>query len=79
MTMFKRLLMKKMLKSQMKGVPDGEIDRIVEVVDKNPDLFQKIAGEIQAKVKGGMNQQMASMEVMKMHEVELRRAMEEKK
>ena len=68
--------MKKMLKSQMKGVPESEIDRIVEVVDKNPELFQKIAAEIQIKVKGGKDQQMASMEVMKAHEVELRRIMQ---
>lgn len=74
--MLKRLLMKKILKSQMKGVPESEIDRIVEVVDKNPELFQKIAAEIQIKVKGGKDQQMASMEVMKSHEVELRRIMQ---
>ncbi len=67
-----------MLKSQMKGVPDAEIDKIVTIVEKNPQLFEKIGTEIQAKVKAGRDQQGAAMEVMKAHEVELRRAMESK-
>ena len=76
--MFKRMLMRKMLKSQMKGASDAEIEKIVEIVDKNPELFQKIAAEIQVKTKSGMDQQAASVEVMKAHEVELRRVMEKK-
>ena len=67
-----------MLKSQMKGVSDAEIDKIVAIIDKNPQLFQKIAAEIQAKVKSGMDQQAASMDVMRAHEVELRRTLEQK-
>lgn len=62
----------------MKGVPDAEIDKIVTIVEKNPQLFEKIGTEIQAKVKAGRDQQGAAMEVMKAHEVELRRAMESK-
>jgi len=67
--------MKKMLKSQMKGVPEQEVDRILEIVEKNPELFQKIGLEIQEKVKGGKDQMAASMEVMQKYQNELKNLM----
>ena len=67
--------MKKMLKSQMKGVPEAEQEKILQLVLKNPELFKKIGAEIQEKTKGGMDQMMASMSVMKKYENELRDAM----
>lgn len=73
--MFKEFLMKKMLKSQMKGVPEAEQERILQLVLKNPELFKKIGAEIQEKTKGGMDQMMASMSVMKKYENELKNAM----
>lgn len=73
--MFKEFLMKKMLKSQLKGVPEAEQERIMHLVLKNPELFKKIGEEIQAKTKGGMDQMMASMSVMKKYENEIRNAM----
>lgn len=45
--MLKNLLMKKMLKKQMAGVPEAEQEKMFKMVEKNPDLFQKIALEIQ--------------------------------
>jgi len=69
------MLMKKMLKSQMKGVPEQEVDRILEIVEKNPELFQKIGLEIQEKVKGGKDQMAASMEVMQKYQNELKNLM----
>jgi cell division septum initiation protein DivIVA len=71
----KSMLMKKMLKSQMKGVPEQEVDRILEIVEKNPELFQKIGLEIQEKVKGGKDQMAASMEVMQKYQNELKNLM----
>ena len=70
------MLIKKMLKSQMPGVPEGEIERIAGMIDSHPELFQKIGREIESKTKSGMNQQQAAMEVMKQYEIELRRAVE---
>ncbi len=64
-------LMKAMLKKQMKGVPEAEQDRIIGMIEKNPDLFKKIAEETQEKVKVGMSQQEAAMMVMKAHQDEL--------
>ncbi len=68
----KSMLMKKMLKSQMKGVPDSEIDKIVEIVEKNPELFQKIGLEVQQKMKEGKDQMAATMEVMQKYQDDLK-------
>lgn len=69
--MLQNFLLKKMLKSQ--GVPEDQIDMFVTMVSKNPDLFKKIAAEVQEKIKGGMNQMEAGMEVMKKYEADLKK------
>ena len=67
----KNILLKKMLKSQ--GVPEAQIDMVLMMMEKDPALFKKIAEEIQAKIKGGIDQQSASMEVMKKYEAEIKK------
>lgn len=69
--MFKNFLLKKMLASQ--GVPEAQLDMIIAMMEKNPQLFEEIAKEIQEKVKGGMDQQAAAMQVMQKHEGELKK------
>lgn len=69
--MFKNFLLKKMLRAQ--GVPENQIDMVITMMEKNPELFKTIASEIQTKVKGGMDQMQASMEVMKKYESELKK------
>lgn len=69
--MFQNFLLKKMLRTQ--GVPEAQIDMFIKMMEKNPDLFKTIAEEVQAKIKGGMDQQTASIEVMKKYESELRK------
>ena len=69
--MFKNYLLKKMLRTQ--GVPEAQIDMFINMMEKNPDLFKKIAEEVQEKMKGGMSQTDASMHVMKKYEQELKK------
>lgn len=71
----KTFLMKRLLKSKMKGVPEDQQDKIIAAVEKNPKLFQDIAEEVQQKVKGGMDQMAATMEVMQKHAPELQELM----
>lgn len=59
-----------MLKSQ--GVPEDQVEKVLAIVEKNPELFKKIAAEIQEKIKGGMDQQSAAMVVMQAHQEELK-------
>ncbi len=75
MGFFKDLLLKKMLKSQLKGVPEDQQEKIIQAVEKNPKLFSDIAAEVQEKIKGGMDQQSATMQVMMSHRAELQELM----
>lgn len=70
----KSFFLKKMLKA--KGVPESQIDMVVKMMDKDPELFKKISGEIEAKVKSGQDQMYASMEVMKKYQSELQQLMQ---
>lgn len=71
--MLKEFLLKKLIKSKLGDVPDAEIDRIIKIVETNPGLFQKIAVEIEQKVKSGQDQMSAALEVMRSHEEELKK------
>lgn len=53
------------------GVPEGEIEKIVKLVKENPQLFKTIAEEAQAKIKSGVPQQEAMLQVMMAHKDEL--------
>ena len=64
--------MRKMLKSQLKGMSEMEQEKILKMVEENPELFGKIAKEIQDKIKNGANQMSASMEVMDKYQNELK-------
>ena len=64
--------MKKMLASQLKGVPQDMQDKILKVVSENPELFQKIATEAQSLAKEkGLDQQAAIMQVAMKYKSEL--------
>lgn len=71
----KSFLMKRMLKSQLKGIPEAQQDMIIGAVEKNPKLFQDIAQEVQDLTKQGRDQMSATMEVMRKHQSELQELM----
>lgn len=65
--------MKKMLASKLKDVPQAEQDKMLDMIEKNPDLFQKIALEVQEEMKKGGDQMSATMSVVKRYEEELKK------
>lgn len=69
----KNFLIKKMLASKMKGVPEAELDKLIVMIEKNPELFKKIAEEIDFEMKQGKDQMTATMGVMQKYEEELRK------
>lgn len=69
--MLGNFLLKKMLRTQ--GVPPAQIDMFVKMIEKNPELFKKIGEEMQEKIKSGVDQQTAGLEVMKKYEEELKK------
>ncbi len=67
---------KTLLKKKLKGsVPDDQLDMFIEVVEKNPEFFERMVKEIQSKVSTGVSQQDASMAVLKNHQDELKTLM----
>ena len=72
--MLKRFLMKKMMSKQMQGVPDDQQEALLDMIEKNPELFQKIATETQAEMKAGKDQQQAAMAVMMKYADEIKEA-----
>lgn len=72
----KSFFMRKMLESQMKGVPKEEQDKIFAMLEKDPELFQKIGSEVEKEVKNGKDQMSATMEVVKKYESDLKRLMQ---
>jgi len=69
--MIKEFFIKKILKS--KGVSAEQAELMLEVIKKNPGLFQQIATEVEAKIKqSGADQTQATMAVMQKYQSELR-------
>lgn len=60
-----------MLRTQ--GVPEAQIEMFIKMMEKDPELFKKIALETKAKMDAGMDQQSASLEVMKKYENDLKK------
>lgn len=69
--MFQNFLLKKMLRTQ--GVPEPQIDMFIKMLEKNPELFKNIAKDIEEKVKSGIGQADATMQVTKKYEEELKK------
>jgi hypothetical protein len=63
--------LKALIKKQFKDVPEDQLNMIIEMIEKNPDFFKKIADEIKVKTDAGMGQQEAVMAVMSVHKDEL--------
>lgn len=72
----KQYAMKKMLQSQMKGVPQDQQDMLMELVEKDPKMFEEMAKEMQAEMKkNGNNQMAAAMKVMPKYQQQIAAAM----
>lgn len=75
MGMLQNFLLKQMLKSKMKGVPPAEQERILGMIEKNPDFFKKIGDEVEKRKKSGKSEMEATMEVMREHQSEFQKMM----
>lgn len=74
--MFKNFLIRKLAERQLKDMPAEDREKVLKLMENNPELFEKIAAEVAEKVKGGMSQTDAAMQVMRSHEVAIRKAMQ---
>lgn len=67
--------MRKMLQSQTKNLPKDQQEQIMTMLEKDPDLFMKIAEEMQAEMNKGKNQMAAAMAVMPKYQEKLKTLM----
>ncbi|MBI2065815.1 MAG: hypothetical protein HYT68_01990 [Candidatus Zambryskibacteria bacterium] len=73
MGIFKNFLLKQALKSKMKDVPEAEREKMLALIEENPEFFKKIGDEVQRRVKAGQGEMAATMVVMREHQSELQR------
>ena len=72
----KNYAMKKLLAKQLKDVPEDQKAMIMEMVEKDPKLFEKIAKELQAEMKAnGNNQMAAASKVLPKYQAEIMKIM----
>ncbi len=62
-----------LLKQQIKNLPKDQQEMILAMIEKNPEIFEKIAKEIKEKTDAGQNQMYASMQVMQKYQSELQK------
>jgi hypothetical protein len=68
-------VMKQAMKSQLKNVPKDQQEKIMQLIDKNPEFFKEMAEKVKSKIDAGMPQMAAMMEVMQENREELQRLM----
>jgi len=72
----KQYALKKVLQSQMKDAPPEQQKMILEMLEKDPALFEKIAKEMKAELKNnGNNQMAAAMKVLPKFQQEIMKVM----
>lgn len=72
----KDFFLRQALKLKMKNVPEAEREKILALMEKDPDLFKRIGDEVQRKVKSGQSEMAATMVVMREHQAELQKLMQ---
>jgi len=73
MGLFKNFLLKQALKAKMKDMPEAEREKMLVLLEKNPEFFKKIGEEVQKRVKSGQSEMAATMVVMREHQAELQK------
>lgn len=71
MSSIKDFFLKQAVKYGSKNLPKDQQEMLAQAVEKNPELFGKIAKEIEALKKTGKPEMYASLDVMKKYQKEL--------
>ena len=69
--MIKEFFLKQALKFGAKDMPKEQKEMLMQAIEKNPELFNKIAKEIDALKKSGKPEMYAALDVMKKYQKEL--------
>ncbi len=71
----KDFFVRKMVEAKLKDVPKEQQEQMLKLIEQNPELFQKIALEIQAEMKNGKEEMVAAMSVMAKYKDDLQKLM----
>lgn len=74
--MLGNFMLKQLMTSKLKNVPKDQQEQLLKMLEKNPELFKKIALEVQEKMKEGKGQQEATFEVLQLYRKELETLMQ---
>ncbi len=74
--MIKEFFLKQALKFGAKDLPKEQQAMLQQAVEKDPELFEKIAKEIDALKKAGKPEMYAALDVMKKYQKQLQAAMQ---
>ena len=77
--MFKAIkhgVMRMMLGRQLKAMPKGMQDMMMDAIDKHPQFFEMISKEVDAKVKQGQDKMFATQAVVMQHRAELQKLLQ---
>ncbi len=69
--MIKEFFLKQAVKHGSKNLPKEQAEMLQAAVEKDPELFSKIAKEIDALKKSGKPEMYAALDVMKKYQKEL--------
>jgi hypothetical protein len=78
MGIFKNFLLRQALKAKMKDMPEVERERMLSLMEKNPEFFKKVGEEVQRRVKSGQSEMAATMMVMREYQAELQKIVNSK-
>jgi hypothetical protein len=76
MSVIKNFLLKNAAKFGTRNLPKDQQEMIMGIVEKNPELFEKIAKEIKELTDKGKPEMYASFEVMQKYQKELQGIMQ---
>ena len=71
----KDFFLKQALKYKLKDVPEEQREKLMAVMEANPDFFKMIGDKVQARIKNGESEMVATMAVMREHQAELQKIM----
>ncbi len=67
----KQYMTRKLMEHQLKNASPEQRDLVMTMMEKDPQLFEKIALEMQAEMKKGKNQTSAAMTILPKYQKEL--------
>lgn len=74
----KQFMTRKLMEHQLKSAPPEQRELVMTMLEKDPELFERIAKEMQDELKKGGNQMAAAMKVLPKYQKELQMLMGDK-